>query len=128
MRRVLTDRVLTDDTKACPPRGRPLAGTSCSGIAGSSRSSLGAVDIVESTRPCDSGWDEKHWHTRSDNEAVAVAVSTVAVVVRQLVRGNALAHIVFVPRYHKKAPQGRPRRCVLNEFSHSLTNCNVRQP
>ena len=62
---------------------------------------------------CDSGWDEKHEHTRSDNVAVAVAVSTVAVVVLQLVRRNAVAHIVFVPRYHIKPRKVRPRRCLL---------------
>ena len=62
---------------------------------------------------CDSGWDEKHKHTRSDNVAPALAVSTVVVVVRQLVRGNAIAHVVFVPRYHIKPRRGRPGRCVL---------------
>ena len=62
---------------------------------------------------CESGWDEKHKHTRSDNVAVAVAVSTVAVVVRQLVRGNAVADIVFVPRYHIKPRKVRfEKTCV----------------
>ena len=74
-----------------------------------------------------------------------------AVVVRQLVRGNAIAHVVFVPRCNKKPRNRRPRRCVLNEISHSLQcshaasdawratvavdqceggvgNCDVRQP
>ena len=47
---------------------------------------------------CDRRWDKrKHKHARSDNVTVAVAVRTVAVVVRQLVRGNADAHVVLVP-------------------------------
>ena len=31
-----------------------------------------------------------------------MALNRVAMVVRQLVRGNAVANIVFVPRYHEK--------------------------
>ena len=41
---------------------------------------------------------------------IAVAVSTVAVVVRQLIRGNAIAHVVFVSQ---KAPQREAEKmCV----------------
>ena len=36
---------------------------------------------------------------------VAVVVSTVAVVVRQLIRENVIAHVVFVPQCDRKAPQ-----------------------
>ena len=50
------------------------------------------------------GQKESHTHTKH-NVTVAVAVSTVAVVVRQLIRGNAIARVVFVPWCTKKAPQ-----------------------
>ena len=49
-------------------------------------------------------------HTKH-NVTVAVAVSTVAVVVRQLIRGNAIAHVVFVPWCDKK-PVKRGRKEV----------------
>ena len=42
------------------------------------------------------GVKHKNKHARGDNVTVAVAVSTVAVVVRQLIRGIAIAHVVFV--------------------------------
>ena len=48
---------------------------------------------------------------------VAVAVSTVAVVVRQLIRGNAVAHVVFVPWCDRKPRNGRPRGCVLTDVT-----------
>ena len=59
--------------------------------------------------------------------AVAVAVGTAAVVVRQLVRENAIAHAVFVPWYHIKLLKGIPRKCVLNE-SHIACRAAVQQP
>ena len=55
---------------------------------------------------CESGWEEKHKHTRSDNVAAAVAVSTVAMVVRQLIRETAISHVVLVPQYDKKHRKG----------------------
>ena len=48
---------------------------------------------------------------------VAVAVSTVAVVVRQLIRGNAIAHVVFVPWCDRKPRNGRPERSVLTDVA-----------
>ena len=48
---------------------------------------------------------------------VAVAVSTVAVVVRQLIRGNAIAHVVFVPWCDRKPRKGRSRGCVLTDVT-----------
>ena len=63
-------------------------------------------------------WDKrKHKHTRSDHVTGAVAVSTVAVVVRQLIRGYAVAHVVFVPWCDKKPRKGRPRECVLTDVT-----------
>ena len=46
--------------------------------------------LARAERLGDSGWDEKHKHTRSDSVAAAVAVSTVVVVLRQLIRGLSL--------------------------------------
>ena len=46
-----------------------------------------------------------------------MAVSTVAVVVRQLIRGNAIAHVVFVPWCDRKPRKGRPRECVLTDVT-----------
>ena len=48
---------------------------------------------------------------------VAVALSSVAVVVRQLIRGNAIAHAVFVPWCDRKPRNGRPRGCVLTDVT-----------
>ena len=48
---------------------------------------------------------------------VAMAVSTVAVVVRQLIRGNAIANVVFVPWCDRKPRKGRPERCVLTDVT-----------
>ena len=63
-------------------------------------------------------WDKrKHKHARSDNVTVAVAVRPVAVVVRHLVRGNAVAHVVLVPWCDKKPRKGRPRGCVLTDVT-----------
>ena len=72
--------VLTDDTRLARPE------------------QLEEVEGVCHRWTCDRRWDKrKHKHARSDNVTVAVAVSTVAVVVRQLIRGNAIANVVFVP-------------------------------
>ena len=51
------------------------------------------------------------------NVTVAVAVSAVAVVVRQLIRGNAIAHVVFVPWCDRKHSNGRPERSVLTDVA-----------
>ena len=51
------------------------------------------------------------------NVTVAVAVSAVAVVVRQLIRGNAIAHVVFVPWCDKKPRKERPERSVLTDVT-----------
>ena len=48
---------------------------------------------------------------------VAVAVSTVAVVVRQLIRGNAIAHVVFVPWFDNKHRKEWPGRSVLTDVT-----------
>ena len=48
---------------------------------------------------------------------VAVAVSAVAVVVRQLIRGNAIAHVVFVPWCDKMPRKERPERSVLTDVT-----------
>ena len=82
---------------------------------------------------CDKDWDEHRKHTLSDNVAVAVAVSTVTVAVRPLIRWNVIAHVVLVPhRKSQKAPWKEAWRCVLNEFSHSLPcsreDCGFDQP
>ena len=45
----------------------------------------------------------------------AVAVSTVAVVLRQLIRGNAIAHVVFVPWCDNKPRKEMSGRCVLTD-------------
>ena len=67
---------------------------------------------------CDRRWDKrKHKHARGDNVTVAVAVSTVAEVVRQLIRGNAVAHVVFVPWCDRKPRKGRPRGRVLTDVT-----------
>ena len=63
----------------------------------------------------DRRWDKrKHKHTRSDNVTVLVAVSTVAVVARQLIRGNAIAHVVFVPWCDIKNPARQAGVCLVN--------------
>ena len=156
MRRLLTDRVLTDETRlALLVRILWLWHL----ILGVALDAVHLEDIVEDTRrrrlvivvgtrstTCDSGWDEMHKHTRSDNVAVAVAVSTVAVVVRQVVRVNAVAHVVSVPRYDKKSPKKSPAKeagkmCLEQDLkqlavqqlpsictNQVLTNCDVRQP
>ena len=51
------------------------------------------------------------------NVTVAVAVSTVAVVVRQLIRGNAIAHVVFVPWCDKKPRKERLERSALTDVT-----------
>ena len=58
---------------------------------------LGKVDIVESTRRgrLVTRVEKRSTNTRNDN--VVAAVSAVTVVVRQLIRGNAIAHVVLVP-------------------------------
>ena len=57
---------------------------------------------------CDRRWDNrKHKHARSDIVTVAVAVSTVAVIVRQLIRRNAIVHVVFVPWCDRMPRKGR---------------------
>ena len=61
---------------------------------------LWEVDIVEGTR--------RRRLLIAVGTAPAVAVSTVAVV-----RGNAIAHVVLVPRCHEKPRKGRLGRCVL---------------
>ena len=38
-------------------------------------------------------------------------------VVRQLIRGNAIAHVVFVPWCDRKPRKGRPRGCVLTDVT-----------
>ena len=50
-------------------------------------------------------------HTK-ENATVAVAVSTVAVVVRQLIRGNAIAHFVFVPWCDKNPRKEAGKKCI----------------
>ena len=69
----------------------------------------GAVDIVEGTRRrrlvTVVGTRSTNKHEASMWPA-AVAVSTVAVVVRHLIRGNAIVPVVLVPRYHKKPHKG----------------------
>ena len=92
--------VLTDDTRLARPER------------------LEEVEGVCRRWTCDRRWDKrKHKHARSDNVTVAVAVSTVAVVVRQLIRGNAIAHVVFVPWCDRKPRKGRPRGCVLTDVT-----------
>ena len=61
--------------------------------------------------------------TRSTNthEVTMWLLQWVTVVVRPLIRGNAIAHVVLVPHSASQNPsEKRPGRCVLNEFSHSL--------
>ena len=62
------------------------------------------------------GQKEAQTHTKH-NVTVAVAVSTVAVVVQQLIRGNAIAHVVFVPWCDKKPRKERPERSVLTDVA-----------
>ena len=62
------------------------------------------------------GQKEGQTHTKHI-VTVAVAVSTVAVVVRQLIRGNAIAHVVFVPWCDEKPRKERPGRCVLTDVT-----------
>ena len=56
-----------------------------------------------------------------------MAVSTVAVVVRQLIRGNVIAHVVFVPWCEKKLRKGRPRGCVLTDVTKARPALEQRQ-
>ena len=76
---------------------------------------LGDADVVPPSSSCYDGWDEKHKHTRSDNVVVAVAVITVTVFLRQMIRGNAIVHVVLVLLGHKKTQKKRGHwwRCVL---------------
>ena len=52
------------------------------------------------------GREEAHTHTKH-NVTVAVAVSAVAMFVRQLIRGNAIAQVVFVPWCDTKTKRSR---------------------
>ena len=60
---------------------------------------------------------DRRWDKRKHSATVAVAVSTVAVVVRQLIRGNAIAHVVFDPWCDRKPRKEWPGRSVLTDVT-----------
>ena len=62
------------------------------------------------------GQKEAQTHTKH-NVTVAVAVSTIVVIVRQSIRGNAIAHVVFVPWSGKKPRKERPQTSVLTDVT-----------
>ena len=67
---------------------------------------FGEVDIVEGTyhRRIMMRIETRGTHTRSVNVVAAVAASTVTMVLLQLIRGNAIAHVILVPhRVSQKA-------------------------